>query len=130
MNIFHFVNAINSSEKKNLIKDEYTEKQYVPFVVNKTYSYFADSLMYANAMNLHHNLPNKLQFDYLLNSLRPAKRFTKWVKKYDSEDIGAVRQYYGYSTKKATEALKLLSSHQLQIIKEQLQEGGIEDDKP
>lgn len=129
MNIFDYVNAINSSQKTNLIKDEYTEKEYVPYVVNKSFSYFADTLMYSNAMNLHNVLPHKLQFDYLLNSIRPAKRYTKWVKKYDSEDIGIVRQYFKYNTKKAREALQLLTSDQLITIKKQLQEGGVEDDR-
>jgi len=129
MNIFDYVNAINSSQKTNLIKDEYTEKEYVPYVVNKSFSYFADTLMYSNAMNLHNVLPHKLQFDYLLNSIRPAKRFSKWVKKYDSDDLELVRQYFGYSTKKAREALNILSSNQLSTIKKQLQQCGVEDDR-
>lgn len=129
MNVFDFVNAINSPQKPNLITDPYIEKEYVPYVVNKALSYHADSVMYANAMNLHNFLPNRLQNDYLLNSLRPAKRFAKWVKKFDSNELEMVKTYYGYNTKKAREALQLLTPAQIIIIKNYLQEGGIEDDK-
>jgi hypothetical protein len=129
VNVFDFVSAINSTQKTNLIKDEYTEKEYIPFIVNKTFSYFPDAIMYSNAMNFHNHLNNKLQFDYLLNSLRPAKRFTKWVKKYDSDDLEAVKTYYEFNTKKAQEALNILSSEQIKIIKKHLQEGGMDDDK-
>jgi hypothetical protein len=128
MNVWDFVNAINSSKKENLIKDEYVEKEYVPYVVNKSFSYHADSLMYANAMNLYHFLPNKLQNDYLLNSIRPAKRFAKWVKKFESTDLEAVKTYYGYSTKKAREALLILTPTQITTIKKFL-EGGMRDDQ-
>lgn len=132
MNPFDFVNAINSSKKTNLIQKsedpDLAEKQYVPYLVNKALSYFPDTVMYANAMNFHGQLDNKLQFDYLLNSTRPAKRVAKWVKVEDNDDLELVKQYYGYNNKRAKEVLPLLSEKQISFIKQQLQEGGIEDD--
>lgn len=126
MTPFDFVNAINSSKKPDIMKgtenDELAEKAYVPFVINRQLSYFPDSLMYANAMNIHNNLDNKLQFHYLLNSIRPAKRFAKWVKRDDS-DLQLVMQYYSYGVDKAKQVLPILSSEQLSIIKTKLQSG-------
>lgn len=131
MTPFDFVNAINSSKKPDIIEmDEDpigAEKQYVPFVVNKALSYFPDTIMYANAMNVNNHLDHKLQFHYLLNSTRPAKRMAKWVKKQDNDDLELIKNYYGYSTEKAKQALSLLSSSQISTLKEQLKEGGIED---
>lgn len=129
MTPFDFVNAINSPKKQDLITENPDcEREYVPFLVNKSLSYFADSIMYSNAMNLHNSLENKLQFHYLLNSLRPAKRFSKWVKRDENDDLEIVKTYYGYSTSKAKQALHLLSSQQISILREKLQ-GGIEDDR-
>jgi Bacteriophage clamp loader A subunit len=130
MTPFDFVNAINSSKKTDLMtgtdNDELSEKAYVPFVVNRALSYFPDTLMYANAMNIHNILDNKLQFHYHLNSIRPGRRFSKWAKKDDS-DIQLVMQYYNYGVDKARQALQLLSTEQLSIIRTKLQ-SGIQDE--
>lgn len=131
MTPFDFVNAINSTKKINLIETsedpDSAEKDYIPFVVNRSLSYFPDTIMYANAMNLHNILPAKLQNDYLLNSVRPSKRFSKWAKTEDSNDLEVVKTYYGYSREKAKQALALLSQQQISIIKKELEKGGIED---
>jgi hypothetical protein len=78
-------------------------------------------------MNINNFLDNKLQFHYLLNTIRPAKRFSKWVKKDDS-DLQLVMQFYGYGVDKAKQVLPLLSTEQLSIIRTKLQ-SGIADDK-
>lgn len=127
MNPFDFVNAI-SHTKKDLMtgteNDQLVEKSYVPFIVNKALSYFPDTIMYANEMNVYGSLDNKLQFCYLLNSIRPQKRFAKWLKKQDSNELEIVKEYYGYSNEKATQALSLLSEKQLELIRKQLEKGG------
>lgn len=128
MNPFDFVNAINHT-KKDLIKTdvdpEYAEKEYVPFLVNKALSYFPDTILYANEVNRSHHIDNKLQYHYLLNSIRSQKRYASWVKKeQDSEDFLAVKEYFGYNNEKTHQALSLLSNEQLKTIKERIQKGG------
>ena len=121
---FDFVNAISYS-KKDLIKEEPAcERLTQPFVVNRALSYFPDTIMYANEVNRRQTVDNKLQNDYLLNSIRPLKRFAKWVKKVENNDFDAVQQYYGFSNEKTVQALLLLSAGQLGLIKEKLQQGG------
>lgn len=130
MNVFEFVNAINSAKKPNLMKgtenDELAEKSYVPFVVNRALSYFPDTVMYANHMNIHHILDSRLQNEYLLNTIRPGRRFSKWAKREDG-DLQLVMQYFQYSIDKAKQVLPLLSEQQLSMIKTTLQ-SGVEDD--
>ncbi len=123
MSPFDFVNAINKT-KEDLLKDPTSEKLYQPFLVNKALSYFADTVLYANEMNMYRNLDNKLQFHFFLNSIRPAKRFAKWVKNQEDNDIAAVAEYYGYNPEKAQNAVSILSSDQLQLIKQKLEKGG------
>jgi Bacteriophage clamp loader A subunit len=121
MTPFDFVNSV-SHNKQDLFKEDISESDYVPFVVNKSLSYFADTILYANEMNKV-GVDNKLQYHYLLNTIRPAKRFAKWVKRENIEDVAAVKQFYGYSTEKATQALTILSSDNLHYIKQKLQRG-------
>jgi Bacteriophage clamp loader A subunit len=123
---FDFVNSINSSTKPNLMCGDdvaAVEAAYVPYVVNRTLSYFPDTVLYANEMNMLQP-DNKSQYLYLLNSIRPAKRFAKWVKRGDQDDIDAVCEYFGYSEQKAQQALTVLTSDHIQRIKEKLQRGG------
>lgn len=130
MTPFDFINSINSNKKDLMTgseNDSVSESSYVPFVVNKTLSYFPETVLHANEMNIYSSLNNKLQFHYLLNSIRPAKRFAKWVKRENIEDVDVVKEYYGYSTEKAVQALSILTSDNLHYIKQKLQRGGNND---
>lgn len=124
---FDYVNAITFTKKhmmKDTGNDQLAESQYVAYMVNKALSYFPDTLLYANHMNIHHELDNRLQFDYLINTVRPKKRFSKWVKRQDDSDIEAIKQYYGYNNRNAQRALTLLSPEQIKTIKTRLNTGG------
>lgn len=127
MNPFDFVNSINFT-KKDLMKgtdnDELSEKGYAPFLVNKSLSYFPDTIMYSNEINMLSHIDNKLQYHFLLNSVRPSKRFAKWVKKQDSNDLENVKAYFNLNNEKAEQALSLLSREQLELIEQKLEKGG------
>jgi hypothetical protein len=125
MNPFDFVNQILYG-KKQLIVDELTEKEYNPFIVNRSLSYHNDSLMFANEMNHRHFLDKKMQNDFLLNTIRSKKRpFAKWVKSEKSEDLECIKQVYGFSDSKAEEALRLLNKQEIQQLKEKTDIGGL-----
>jgi len=125
MNPFDFVNDI-FKDKKNLMVDEITEKEYQPFLVNKSLSYHMDCIIFANEMNRRHHLDKKLQYSYLINIVRSRKRpFAKWIKSEKSEDLQCVKTYYNLSESKAKEALSLLSDKQIEILKEKTDIGGL-----
>ena len=120
-----YLNAINHSKKKLMdTDDEMWEKKYPSFIVNKCLSAFPETLMLVNEMNMRTHLDKKLQFDFLLNSIRPRKRFAKWLKASKVKDIEYVKEYYGYSHAKARSALEILTDSQLEYIKEKLNKGG------
>ena len=120
-----YLNAINH-EKKNLMDtdDEMWEKKYPPFIVNKCLAPFPDTVMLVNEMNKHHQLDKKLQFDFLLNSLRTRKRYTPWLKASKLKNLEYVKEYYGYNNEKAKSALKILNDEQIKTIKDSLNKGG------
>lgn len=120
---FDFANAINHS-KESLIVDDWSEKQYNPFIVNKSLSYGADTVIYANEMNSRPHLDRRLQFDFLINTVRPRKRYNKWLKAETVDVLATVQEYYGYSIEKARQVLPLLSADQLEQIKNKLNRGG------
>jgi len=104
--------------------DDIAEKQYLPYMVNRGLSYFPETAMYANEMNQNYHLDERLQFDYLINSISRKRRFGKWLKPTESEDLLIVKEHYGYSNEKARSALTILSSEQLNELKQRQFKGG------
>jgi hypothetical protein len=104
--------------------DHQVEKQYLPFIVNKGLSYTMDTVIYANEMNIRPHTDKKLQFDYLINTIRRNKRFPKWMKPEEDENIKVIVEYYGYNVQRAKEVLPLHSMKELSLIKEKLNTGG------
>lgn len=124
MNPFDYVNSI-LQKKTQLIVDDETEDAYVPFLTNRSLSYHNDCIMFANEMNRRHHLDKKMQFDFLLNTIRGKKRqFAKWVKPEKETDLQTVKQFYHYSDQKAREALRLLTDGQIQSMRERMEIGG------
>jgi nitrogen regulatory protein PII-like uncharacterized protein len=121
MNPFDFIEAI-SKTKKNLIVDEISEKQYSPWMVNKGLSYFIDTVLYANEMNMLSHLDNNLQNSYLINSIQPKKRFSRWHKKKEDDDLDSVMKCYGVSLNKAKMIISILSKEQMKTITEMFKE--------
>ena len=120
-----WLNSINQT-KKNLIDEDPTiTKEYPPYIVNKCLSGHIDCLMYANEMNLNHGLDKKLQYDFLINTLRIKKRYSPWIRKDKIKDLDVVKSYYKYSNEKAEQALKILTQDQINFIKSKLETGGI-----
>ena len=115
--------SILQTKEYALITDA-DERSYPAFMVNRGLSYHRDTVLLANEMNQFSNLDNKLKYDFLINIVRAQKRqYSKWHKKAQSDDLEAVKEYYGYSDAKAVEALKVLSDAQIVMIKKQLYKG-------
>jgi len=135
---FDFINSINKGcSGENLLADchaddslenanpDSPDKNYVPFIINRGFSYFKDTVLFANEMNIKHQLPPKMQYDFYRNIVSNKKRFSKWAKKANaSNDILAIQKYYNYSRQRAEEAYKILTKGQIQEIHKLLDKGG------
>ena len=120
-----YLNAINHTKERLMdTEDEEWEKKYPPFIVNKCLSGFQDTLKLVNEINQHPHLDKKLQFDFLINSIRPRKRFTPWVKAEKLDDLEYVKEFYGYNNEKARIALSILNDEHIATIKRKLNKGG------
>jgi hypothetical protein len=115
---FDFANSINFT-KENLIVDEATEKEYNPFIVNRAMGFAADTVIPGNEMNARPHIDNKMQYDFLCGVVRKSKRYNKWIKS-EEENLEAVQEYFGYSFNKAKEALRILTSEDIEKIKVKL----------
>jgi hypothetical protein len=123
MNPFEFLNSINYT-KKDIMVDDVTENAYNSFMVNRSLSYFPDTVLAANEMNRYHQVDARLQFDFLINIIRKRKRFSKWDKKQIDGDIEMIQEYYGYNEQKAIQVLPLHTPEQIEIIRKKVSKGG------
>ena len=120
-----YLKAINQTKEPLLdTEDDQWEKKYPPFIINKCIAPFPDTVMLVNEINQLHHLDKKLQFDFLINSLRPRKRYTPWMKAKKLENLEYVKEYYGYNNEKARNALNILNDEQISAIKTKLNKGG------
>jgi len=105
-------------ERKKYILEN--EKDYVPYLVNRMVSMHDDTLYFAQEMNMHHQLPRRVQYDFMFHGIRGKRRgWAKWIKPIKADDLAAVKLYFGYSDAKAKNALNILTEDQLVIIREQ-----------
>ena len=121
-----YLNAINWSKENLLDSDDLTwYKKYPPYIINRCLSQHIDTIIMANEMNQRHGLDKKLQFHFLINSIRKRKRFGgKWTSTNRSKNLDLIKEYYGYSNAKARVALDILTKEQINLIKEKLDKGG------
>ena len=123
MNPFDYVNSITYTKKD--IMTDLNESEYSPFLTNRALSYHQDCILYANEMNRRFDIPNKLQYHYLLNTIRQRKRFAKWHKPERINDLKIVIEYYSVSREKAEEYLTILSDKELIILRKRMIKGGV-----
>ena len=125
MSPFDFVRQINHGKVNLIDETPELEKEYKQFIITRALSFNHDTELYANEMNLKNHLDSKLQFDFFLNTIRPKKRYGKWLKRESNDVLELIKTYYKCSYAKAREYATLLNDSQLNIIKQRIDTGGL-----
>ena len=108
---FTVINELNSG------KTPQERDAFDPWLTNKHYSLFLDTIYYAQQMNLNSELDKDIQLSYYINTIAPSKRWRKWPKKHLEKDVQILKEVFGYSEIKARAALAVLSKDQIMEIK-------------
>ena len=119
-----WLNSINFTKKDLREDDPDVIKEYAPYIINRCLSGHLDCVMFVNEMNKYSFLDKDMQYSFYLNTLRKKKRFSPWLRKEKVTDLEIIKQYYGYSNEKASQALKILTPEQITFIKQRLDTGG------
>jgi len=123
MSPFDYVDLILHKKKQD---DDFDIGAYAPFLVNRSLSYHMDCILYVSEMNIKANIDKDMQYQYLLNSIRPMKRkFEPWQKSSADKNIECVKEFFGYSNQKAKDALSILTDEQIAEIKIKIDKGGV-----
>jgi hypothetical protein len=116
---FDFAKSINEKTEHLMKVQPETEKDYMPFMVNRALSFSPDAVLYANAMNTNWIVDKRMQYDFLFGSVRRRKRFDKWLKKDDIDEltIKVIMEYYQVGHKRAIEYLSMMTEEQKQTLR-------------
>ena len=125
MELKDWLNSINFNKDNLIEEDPSVIKDYSPYIINRCLSGHLDCVLFANEMNRYSFLDKDMQYSFYLNTLSKKKRFSPWLRKDKVTDIEIIKQYYGYSNEKASQALKILTPEQIKFIKQRLETGGM-----
>ena len=117
-NPFDYVKSIN---KKTY---EYDLSGYNPFLTNRAFAAFIDTVMFAEQMNQAHQLAPNLQYDFYYYGIRKGSRFDPIPKPTEPSGLEVVMAYYDYSKQKALEVIKLLTPQDLRDMIDSMDKGG------
>ena len=120
-----WLNSINFTKENLIEEDPSVKKDYSPYIINRCLSGNLDCILFVNEMNKYSFLDKDMQYSFYLNTLRKKKRFSPWLRKDKVTDLEIIKQYYGYSNEKASNALKILTPEQIKFIKQRLDTGGL-----
>ncbi len=120
-----YLNSLNWTKEDLSERGEDWMQKYPPYIINKCFGGFIDTILYANEMNKLHHLDKDMQYSFYLNSLRKKRRFSPWQKKDKVEHLDLIKKYFKYNDEKARDALRILTKDQIELIKSKLNTGGI-----
>ena len=125
MTPFDFVNSINSKSGHILDSEPENIRYYDPYIVNKAFSFFYDTILIANMLNMYPDLPKKPHYDFLYNVVSKGKRFGgKWPKKNEDENVQRLAEFYKIKNEMAAKYLQMMTSEQIEFMMSQINEGG------
>lgn len=121
---FDFIKSINDTKVNLISLDDENAKYYNAYVINRSLSYFPDTIYFANEMNKFHHIDPDLQYNFLINIVRKRKRFSKWDKPQEINNISIIKSYFGYSEDKCRQVVDLFSPEEIESLKNKVSIGG------
>lgn len=122
----YFFNAISFTKDMKQFTDGEIEADYKPFIINRMVSGYRNLVLFAEEMNVHHNISKKDHLFLYMNMIPKKKRRTLWANKIKNEDIALIMEYYNISYEKAECYMRILTPEQVDHIKHRINTGGVE----
>jgi hypothetical protein len=117
INMFDLFKSVSHTKKDMLADDPANIKKYSGYMANKNFSLFSDTILYANEMNVCHNLDPDMQYQYYMHSLKKRNRYKAWPKSMtDVETIKNVQKFYDCNFEVAKLYLTLLDQDDINYI--------------
>lgn len=115
MKLFDILKNI-SSTNKDISNDESFDKAYQPYIINRFLASSPGCVMYVEDMNRVAHLPKKLQYLYLLYTIKNKNRYFKYSKK-EVEVESAIMKYFRCREEVALMYKRFLSKSDIKKMK-------------
>lgn len=115
---FDFIKSVSNTKYNMIADDPEVIKSYNAFIINRGLSYFPDTILIANDMNLYPDIPVESQYYYYMGAIRKGKRFSKWHKLKKDVDIELIQKIYNVRLEVAKQYRKLISDKDMKKLHE------------
>ena len=127
MSPFDIAKSILQTKENLFTTDEFFNKEYTPFIVNRIFSNSERTVLFAECMDKYFGLDKKIQYDFYLKGVPRNRSFQKMWSKKESSSLNTDHVEYicsrlNVSTKRGTEIYKLLGSEVIEA--ELIKHGG------
>ena len=114
-NVFDYVKSIND---KKYIWDNFSDKEFDPYIINLAFSYYLDTLFFANEMNKYPKLSNKQIYDFLYFGISKRKRWANWNKqdKNKQEIIRKLSEFYNISENEMSNIIRIIGDDKAKAL--------------
>lgn len=119
--------VLNSISTKDYSFTEEMNDGYQPFIINKGLMQHIDTILYANEMNINHQVTKEMHYDYLYYSVSKKKRYGKWAKAStdDKELIDDIVEYYKINRNYAEVYMRMVGrDRMIEHLKNKMNQGG------
>ena len=115
---FDFIKSVSNTKQDMLAEDPEMIKNYNAYIINRGLSYFPDTVLLANELNMYPDIPAASQYYYYMGAIRKGKRFSKWHKPEKDVDIELIQKIYGVRLEIAKQYRKLISDVDMKKLHE------------
>ena len=126
--VFHHLDAICTNQRIDYYDtlDDVDKKKFSNFIINRGLSMNPSLISLVNEANKYWGQLKPRELYLFYSQIIPkGKQYNKWIKAdKQGDDITLVKEYYGYSTRKAEGALRILTPEQIEMIKSKTYRGG------
>ncbi len=116
---FEYIKNINKNNSEDMMPEEHSSTEgYTPWIINRSFSSFQDTILYANEIQKYSGLPLRCQYHFYKYSIRPRNRFAPWEKQIKDETLDAIQKVFGCNRRRAIENMTILNDDQLKEVVE------------
>lgn len=116
--VFDFIKSVSNTKKDLMKEDPNNVKAYKAYTVNNGLSFYPDTVLIANDMNLYPDIPVESQYYYYMGAIRKSNRYSEWHKLKKNDDLDLVQKVYQVRREIAKQYLKLLSPDDLAKLRD------------
>lgn len=118
MSPFDITKSLTQTTDNLYETEDFAEKDFVPFMINRILSNSRATVLYANAMNQFGSLDKRMQYDFYRLGTPKTKTYIKWIKKeaveVNQEHLGHICEAMNVSMSRAIELYKIIGSEAVQ----------------